>query len=378
MACGGGNQERRKSVVVEIRADGECEKADSPGRYENQACNTQPCQGDEICIAEQDLVIAIDGSGSVSDDNWKLSLNFTGELLKRYQSDYYGLEKMRVGIIRFGNGKIEDDGTVSKAVVISYITGNLKGTNGVVETLKKGFYDADKKEWKSHAQKGFTNMAQAFALADTLLTRASRKTAQAAVLMITDAKPSFLFETKQRAKALDEKGVMKYFVGIMASERSDEWRLVESLATKPAFTNTVFVPGYEALADGGGPFVEQAITKFCPMAHSPSMTLAKEKQRGYMLVKEGGYCGWLGDELGTDVYDPQACFELAQKAGAKAFSMGRDYRHGQCYIEIETITCDNYLGWRKAPEDPHCMMWKGKFAESMYYDWYALEPEAGC
>merc|ERR1719401_3391229 len=30
-----------------------------------QECNTQDCVGDEICIARQDLVIALDGSGSV-------------------------------------------------------------------------------------------------------------------------------------------------------------------------------------------------------------------------------------------------------------------------------------------------------------------------
>ena len=51
-------------------------------------------------------------------------------------------------------------------------------------------------------KKGFTNMAQVFALAETMYTSSGRKGAQSALLVITDGKPSFQFQQQ-----LDDKGV---------------------------------------------------------------------------------------------------------------------------------------------------------------------------
>merc|ERR1719162_2388728 len=65
---------------------------------------------------------------------------------------------------------------------------------------------------------------------------------------------------------------MKFMVGISEFPGSDQWKLMKDLATKPHATNTVRVPGFDALQDGGGPFVREAIAKFCPDAMSPSQT----------------------------------------------------------------------------------------------------------
>jgi hypothetical protein len=347
-------------VAVPIRADGECPREGSSERFEDQDCNTHACVGDEVCIAEQDLVIAVDGSGSVSEESWKMVVNFTGQILERYQADYYGMEKMRIGAVQFGNGEVDAEGKVSKAIKIGEITSDLKTLKADVAKMK-------------HLQ-GFTNLAQAFSMAEVLLTREGRKTAQAAVMTITDGKPSFLFETKEKAKALEEGGIMKYMIGIAEFKNSEEWLLLEHLATQPAHTNTVNVPGFDALSDGATPFVQEAISKFCPQAHSPSMTMDVADRRGFMLVKEEGYCGSLGDPLGRDVFDPDQCFRMAQKAGFSAFSMGRKYRHGSCYIEEEQFSCDEYAKWREEPDKPKCSSHNGVFANSKYYDWYAIEP----
>merc|ERR1719162_2683025 len=126
---------------------------------------------------------------------------------------------------------------------------------------------------------------------------------------------------------------MKFMVGISEFPGSDQWKLMKDLATKPHATNTVRVPGFDALQDGGGPFVREAIAKFCPAAMSPSSTLTMEKARGYMLVYEKGYCGNLGRTLSRDTVDPDACFKLAQDEKATGFSMGRRYRKGKCCVE---------------------------------------------
>jgi len=329
-------------------------------------CNTMPCVGDEICIAQQDLILNIDASGSLNDEAWKLMKNFTAELLKRYRSTYYGQDQTHIGAVEFGNGAIEEDGTISKAKLISELTDTISS----VETAVAGM---------AHLR-GFTNLAQSFKLAQKLLVQRGRSEAQSAILTISDGKPSFMWETKQVAEDLEQKGIMKYMVVVAEFPGSDAWEFMKSIATQPHETNTVRVPGWDALADGGGPFVQEALVKFCPAAHSPSQTLREEKQRGFMLVFQKGYCGWLGKTLGEEVFDPQECFRLSQAHGNTAFSMGRKYRRGKCSVEIlkfdtEQAHCTQYKQWEENPGAPTCH-WSGsnQFHNSKYYDWYALEP----
>jgi hypothetical protein len=305
-------------------------------------------------------VISVDGSGSVTAEGFKLISNYTGELLKRYKSEYYAQVTMQVGLILFGNGVIESDGTISKANLLRELTTDIAATKVAAAGMEH--------------QKGFTNMAQAFSLAEKLLQQRGRKEAQSAVLTITDGKPSFLFETTERVKDLESKGIMRFMVGIAEFPGSDEWQLMQSLASQPAFTNTVRVPGIDALQDGAGSFVEEAITKFCPQSMSPSMTLKEEKKLGYMLVRKAGYCGWLGRMLGRRE-NPDSCAEKARKAKATAFSVGQRWRKGRCNVELFEFTCAVYKQWQDNPENPSCS-WSnsGGFHRSSGYDWYAIEP----
>merc|ERR1719393_1152487 len=190
MACDRGNQYRVRKVDIPIRGGGKCPKPKSSHRYEMQDCNTHACIGDEICIANQDLILNVDGSGSVNAENWLLVKNFTGELLKRYQSKYYGDEAVSIGVVLFGNGVIEEDGTISKAVLVSELANDMAPAKEAVAAM-------------AH-QKGFTNMAQGFVLAEKLLQQRGRKDAQSAVMTISDGKPSFLFETTEKANELAE------------------------------------------------------------------------------------------------------------------------------------------------------------------------------
>ena len=50
--------------------------------------------GNEICVAKQDLVIAIDGSGSL---RFKIVTNFAAELIDRYKGKYFSAPAMRIG-----------------------------------------------------------------------------------------------------------------------------------------------------------------------------------------------------------------------------------------------------------------------------------------
>jgi len=270
---------------------------------------------------------------------------------------------VQTGVVEFGNGVVQPDGTISKAELVSELTDNFASVSTAVAGMK-------------HLQ-GFTNLAQAFKMGQKLLTQKGRRESQAAIMTISDGKPSFVFETTQVANDLTEKGIQKFMVVVSDFPNSDAWHFMASIASQPHPTNTVRVPGWEALADGGGPFVQEALVKFCPAAHSPAITLEIAEQRGYMLVYEKGYCGGLGQRLGRNkVFDPDRCFKLAQDEGATGFSMGRKYRRGRCHVETLEFTCEEYAKWRADPDDPKCSSsWSGGFHNSKYYDWYAMEPQ---
>merc|ERR1719440_334665 len=126
----------------------------------------------------------------------------------------------------------------------------------------------------SAQKKGFTNMAQAFALAETMYTAAGRKNSQSALLVITDGKPSFQFQTNELVEQLDDKGVQRFFVVVSDSEKSVD--LMKKWASDPWETNLLHVPGLSPLDADSNVWAQKALTLFCPAAMSPSLMETKE------------------------------------------------------------------------------------------------------
>jgi hypothetical protein len=357
VACGTGFQNRHKHVLIPTRGFGKCPKEDGPQRFAQQECNTQPCVGDEICIANQDLIIAIDGSGSVREDGFNILKSFALDLLSKYQSEYFGSGAMKVGLIEFGNGIIMPDGvTVSPAMNLHPLTADLGAVKGAVEGMVQ--------------KKGFTNMAQAFALAETMYTAAGRKGSQSALLVISDGKPSFQFQTNELVEQLDDKGVQRFFVVVSESEKSLD--LMKKWASAPWETNLLHVPGLAPLDADESVWSQKALTLFCPMAMSPQLLTTKETSGGFMHVKDGGYCGGRGTLLSTEVNDAEGCAFLAQGAGAQSFLLGIWFRRGYCYAGEMSVDSAQYTEWNENRVNPACP--GDGWTNSMIYDFYAMEP----
>ena len=100
-------------------------------------------------------------------------------------------------------------------------------------------------------KKGFTNMAQAFALAETMYTSAGRKGSQCTLLVITDGKPSFQFQTNELVTQRDNKGVQRFFIVVSEDEKSFD--LMKTWASVLRKTNLLQVPGLAPLDAGGHP-----------------------------------------------------------------------------------------------------------------------------
>merc|ERR1719443_2097475 len=123
MACDGGFKEKFRHVAIPTRGFGKCPEAQSHYRYAKAMCNQQRCTGDEVCVANQDLIIAVDGSGSVRAGGFDILKKFVEKLLGRYQTMYWGGEAVKIGIVLFGNGVIMPDGkSVSPAILSTPLT----------------------------------------------------------------------------------------------------------------------------------------------------------------------------------------------------------------------------------------------------------------
>jgi len=358
VACGTGFQNKAKHVLIPTRGFGKCPKEQGPERFAEQECNTQDCIGDEICIAVQDLIIALDGSGSLREDGFNILKGFAVNLLARYQSEYFGSAAMKIGLIEFGNGIIMEDGvTVSPAMLVRTLTTDLTAVKSSIEGMVQ--------------KKGFTNMAQAFALAETMYTAAGRKGAQSSLLVITDGKPSFQFQTNELVQQLDDKGVQRYFIVVSESEKSVN--LMKTWASMPWETNLLHVPGLPILSADSELWAEKALTMFCPQSMSPQLNTVKETAGGFMHIKDGGYCGARGQLLSTDSFSAESCAFLAEGAGAQSFLLGTWFKRGHCMAGVMEVSHDQFTEWEAQRVNPECST---DWVSSFFYDFYAVKPLA--
>jgi hypothetical protein len=366
MACGGGNTERYRKVLIPIRGEGKCPKKRSADRYEEKECNTHPCVGDEICIARQDLVLTIDGSGSLRQSGFETVRNFAANLTARYQSFYYGIEDMKIGVVYFGNGQLEaqPDGTtnIAEALYVQGLTGDLALVESKIREMN----------WL----RGFTNMAQGFHMADVMLGQTGRSDAQSAVMVVSDGKFSMEFQTAEKARELKDKNVQIYLVAITEVKGAD-LKTYRRFASRPVETNFVRIPGLQALEYNADMFTGRILAKFCPDAFSPSSMRQKEEEREYMLIHEQGYpsdsCGawvWHGKGFNLD-----SCMEMAIGLTELAFAFGKgDYMGGGCYTEAIEVTEEFWHQNLETKVNPPCP--NGYWEKNPYFDTYIIKPSS--
>jgi hypothetical protein len=366
MACGGGDTERYKSVLIPIRGEGKCPRARSAMRYGKKDCNTHACVGDEICIAKQDLVLTIDGSGSLRESGFEIVRNYAANLTSRYQSMYFGQEDMKVGVVYFGNGQLEaqPDGTtnIAEALYIQGLTGDL----ALVESRIR------EQSWL----RGFTNMAQGFHMADVMLGQTGRSEAQSAVMVISDGKFSMEFQTAEKARELKDKNVQIYLVAITEVKGSD-LQTYRRFASRPIGTNFVRIPGLTALEYNADLFTGRIIAKFCPKAYSPSSAMQKDQELEFMMIHESGYpsdsCGnWVWHGTG---HTQEECMNIALDSHILAFAyspVADRYMPGGCYSEAIDVTEEFWQQNLNNRVNPPCP--NGFWVGNPYFDTYIVRP----
>merc|ERR1719281_62614 len=177
-ACNSGIEVRRKEIFVPAKGTGFCAHENSDERFEARPCNDQKCPPNLVCDSELDLMILMDGSGSVGSKGFSQEKEFAEAFINRFE---IGPDKTEMGIISF-----------SYYITIgSQITDDAGALVSVVENT----------EWEAYN----TNTAAALGTALEVLAASGRETAQSVVVVITDGMPNDSEATAMMAEKVKEK-----------------------------------------------------------------------------------------------------------------------------------------------------------------------------
>jgi hypothetical protein len=200
------------------------------------------------------------------DTGFAIVKDFTANVTIRYRDEYYGPEDMKIGVVVFGNGKLN---TLTDGSTLLELAKNLLGLTSVIADVQPaiaGFI------W----YKGFTNMAQGLHLSDLMLGRGWREDATSVVLVISDGKFSLKYQTAEKARELKDTTAQIYLVAICESTGRDLEKY-RKFFPEPNETYFFHDPGLDALACNAMMFSTKLSVTFCPAAISPSLVKAQAK-----------------------------------------------------------------------------------------------------
>lgn len=248
------------------------------------------------------------------------------------RSQKYGHGATNVGVVQFGNGKIEkkkdDKGQEIDVITAGHLISELS------DDLDSVAAAVGKTKW----ERGFTNMAQAFPTADMITQNSGRASASTTMLMITDGKPSFKFSTANVAKEFKGKGGQIIVVEVNKKLSKDDKSFMENMiASEPWEANYVRIPGIKALDRQMEYWATQVLVTSCPRAESPTSKVLVDETQGYELIREGSWCGKAKDgfwEMVEQVASENDCFALAKEFEEEYFAYGTEpgWNQGHCFI----------------------------------------------
>lgn len=323
--CGSGIQYRTRAVDVPKLGSGTCRKT----HRKHQECNTQACVGDEVCITKTDVVLLIDGSGSLTSAGFEIFKQFAIELVKKFQGDAYGDDAVNVGIVQFGNGHLGAGGVVSDAILVQALSSDMDGAKNQIEQM----------EW----QRGFTNMAQGVLKANRLLDDSLRKDATGTVVMITDGLLTLKRQTYEAVAKLRTKArLMILQVKSFPNKASKD--VMKKFASFPARSNYMIIRGKKALKSAYVKLANDVIRTLCPQAESPSSVKKLDSDRGYTLIKTRQVCMDWPAASNEEIVSQDDCKAFADESGSWIdFSYGpSDFYAGKFECHVFKENCTTY------------------------------------
>jgi len=349
MACGGGYQSKFRHIKRKLRGNGKCPKEKSRYRFKERACNTQMCVGDERCISQMDFIVALDGSGSMREKGYEILKEFAARLIERFRGEAYENEACQVGVVQFGNGMVLPDKESHTGTTISSAK-LVQGMSFDMDKVAKSMRDT---VW----EKGFTNMAQAFSTAETIMMNGGRSDKPSTVVVITDGKPTFKFETFNKVKEFKDKGIKVIMVVINDRLGKKERAFMEKLASGPDDENVVTIPGVKKLKADMDTYVTKALVHSCSRSESPSAMGEYVDTVGFIKKRESEWCGDEGMEPGSKTCRGGRGGVGVHKEGCLHMFLGIAETASECY-GWAIMNEAKYFAWNSGggttPNRGHC------------------------
>jgi len=400
MGCSAGGetgmQTRHKKVQKPAIGLGHCpppDVCDSDGKncdtWAELPCNEQKCKGDEYCIAVQDLVLMLDGSGSVKEDGFNVIRNFAVNYTKSMEPSYSEQEKVKLGCVLFGQGELIETSNViygtqipEMGIAPAEMVSHLTFEHESLRTTMMGL------AW----QKGFTNLAQGFVEAKNVIDQGGRMPAQSAVMVISDGKFSFKFQTELEVKKLKEANIKIFMVPITEDEATCDGKdgdaartgepaylcALRDFATQPWRANYKRIPGLAPLEANMDYFVHMLVVHFCPTVKSPSGEYQSAYQNGYIDIHMGGYPNWkcAKTQKVEDGLSQESCRLASLELGWLAYSWAAAdnalQKQSRCYAADMTVTTADWDSWILNNTNVPCA--DGKWVENVDFNTYVLRP----
>jgi len=230
--CDTGFKQNTRSVVTPKKGDGVCWDDRDPMRLVEEKCNEMPCPAFLVCESKLDLIILMDGSGSIGQRGFESEKVFVNSLLDRVA--------------------ISDDGVRVGLVLFSRTITTLSPLSSDVASLKAAVSGAS---WP----RSTTNTAGALNQAQDLL-RAGRKDAESVVFIITDGMPNSDTNTAIASAAV-RASTRLVFVPVGPYLDMDR---VNSWASQPPRDNVLALADLASATD----FLSTMIADLCPLARA--------------------------------------------------------------------------------------------------------------
>eukprot|EP00747_Dinoflagellata_sp_TGD_P156417 gnl/TRDRNA2_/TRDRNA2_177661_c10_seq3.p1 gnl/TRDRNA2_/TRDRNA2_177661_c10~~gnl/TRDRNA2_/TRDRNA2_177661_c10_seq3.p1 ORF type:complete len:907 (+),score=200.21 gnl/TRDRNA2_/TRDRNA2_177661_c10_seq3:93-2723(+) len=293
--CGGGLQHRSRGVAKPPVGNGRCPKANSrPHRLQYKRCNTFRCPpppkskrnsaGVVQCEAKLDVILMVDGSGSLGRAGWESSVKAASMVAMGFDTSKDDKNiNARMAVLIYSGPRTWAD-------LALCVNGPKKGQKP--PNMKKNcgiFWISKSEDGESHFEKDFNSLAgkikkmkkkwpAATTLTSVALMTASdelrfgRKGAQSLVMVITDGRPMSPSKTFQAARKVRTRARLMW----IPVTRYAPIRDIKRWASKPLKENMICIKGWKQFQRPA--VISKIIEDACPKVKMPA-GYAKKQMR---------------------------------------------------------------------------------------------------
>jgi len=268
-ACNTGHRERRKQDKAEALGEGHCPGPQSKERLAFEMCNEDSCtlllpSGSHRtvleCRSKLDVVILMDGSGSLTDYGFNQSKAMAQKLLHSFAG---GGDHIQVAFLMFGGPRSLDAFERCTAGDTSVPLDEEKDCGmHWVRHLATDASAVAQEVGKLPNPRSTTMASMALGLAKTELTK-GRPEAQSVVLAITDAK--VLSKRKTATAAEDLKKSSRLIWVPIGKTGNEDLTHIKAWASKPWQDNVIEIPDYDLMTTPK--MLNSIISSMCPDVH---------------------------------------------------------------------------------------------------------------